>query len=479
MAARIHPRDLAVTAMIRKTLLLLASTGLLAACATDPVGPQSAAIATPAGWVGLKATPKNAPLASDTAIAVEQRWWRSFGDPTLDRLVTEALAGNKNLAVAVARVVEARAGRAGAEANLLPIVSGAGNLQRANLGYASNDKAISLKEGDLEASWEVDLFGKNQARAAQSAAIVQSQDASRQAAMVSLLAEVARNYFDLRDAQTQIAITEKNLATEQRTLDLIRVQMAGALASDLDVERAAAQVSTTSARLPALRASQATTMNRLNVLLGVPPGTADSWVMPAVALKPLAPQVLVAAPASVLASRPDIRAAERSFAASISASTSASKEIFPTISLTALFGIQSSSLYSAANPWSAAAGLTQPILNFGRIQSDIDTANARQTQAFATYQETVLEGLEDMEDALSLYLTETSRQHDLDLAAQQNRRAVDLANRQYQAGYTGLLDLLVAQRDELDAESSLATSNATLRKNLVRIYTAAGGGWSL
>jgi outer membrane protein TolC len=186
----------------------------------------------------------------------------------------------------------------------------------------------------------------------------------------------------------------------------------------------------------------------------------------------------VAAPAKVLANRPDVRAAERQFAASLSAREAATKEFFPTISLACLFGVQDSS-YFYSRPWSGAASLTTPIFDFGRIEADIDAADARQKQAFLTYQETVLEAATDMEDALSFYLHDNARQQDLALAADQNKKSVDLATQQYRAGYSGLLDLLVAQQSELDAESSLATSEAQLRKDLVHIYAAAGGGWSL
>ena len=462
----------------------LLAIGLLAlAGCTSPVGSQASGIDAPDAWSRLWGKDKqdasgNLPLASTDATDIEQRWWQSFNDPALDQLIDGALANNKTLKIAEARVAEARAGRGGAEANLYPQVSVTGAVSRGNQGYATSNKPINVREADLQASWEVDLFGKNQARVAEATAILQSEDAHRQAVLVSLLAEVARNYFDLRDYQEQIAITRRNLATQQRTLDLIKVQLQGALSSDLDVERAAAQVSTTSAQLPALQSASEVTLDHLNILLGSPPGTRDAWLSTSTPLQPLAPTVLVAAPARVLANRPDVRAAERSFAASLSASDAASREIYPTVSLTALFGVQNSSLFNAT-PWGVGAGLVQPVLNFGRIQSDIDVADARQQQAFLGYQETVLEALEDMENALSLYLYETSRRQDLDHAAAQNRKAVDLANRQYTAGYSGLLDLLVAQRDELAAESSLASSSAQLRKNLVHIYVAAGGGWKL
>jgi NodT family efflux transporter outer membrane factor (OMF) lipoprotein len=451
----------------------------LAAC-TNPLGPQDSGIRIADMWTrlwGEDQPVQELPLASDDRIAVEQRWWQSFADPTLDRLIAGALANNKTLRIAEARVAEARAGRRGAEAELLPEVSATGSATRGNQGVISQNRPITISEADLQASWEIDLFGKNQARAAAAGAILQSEDARRDAVLVALLAETARSYFALRNDQEQSEITAKNLATQQRTLDLITAQQTGALSSGLDVGRAAAQVATTAAQLPSLRAAYSANLNRLSVLLGTPPGSQDEWIAPRVPLKPLDAKILVAAPAAVLATRPDVRAAERNFAASRSALAAATKELYPTISLVGLFGVQDSTLFSGATPWTLGAGLAQPLLNFGRIRSRIDAADARQQQAFLAYQQTVLEALEDMENAISLYLTETNRQRDLAVAAEQDKRSVDLANQQYTSGYSGLLDLLVAQRDELAAESSLAASNTQLREDLVHIYTAAGGGW--
>lgn len=459
---------------MKRSLLWLALASLTAC--TDLPQTQTPGITPPAAWTG---TATGQGLIADDGAGIEQAWWKSFGDPVLDRLIGKALADNKSLQVAKARVLEAQAGQSGAEAALLPVLNGTAGISRGNQGYATSNKVINIREANLQASWEADIFGKNRARAGEAAAISQSVEADAQALTVSLLADVARTYFELRNEQEQIRITRENLATQQKTLELIRAQRAGALSSDLDVERAAAQVSTTSAQIPALEAAYEVTLHRLNVLLGTPPGqTPDGEMVRSQTLKAPTAAILVAAPARVLANRPDVRAAERRFAASLSARDAATREFYPTISLTALFGVQDSSAFSTA-PWSLGAGLVQPLFNFGRIRSQIDAADARQTQSFLTYQETVLEALEDMENALSAYVHETRRQHDLDLAAQENRRAVTLANQQYKAGYSGLLDLLVAQHDALEAESALAASDAQLRKSLVAIYAAAGGGWSL
>ena len=461
--------------MIKNTLFAVSALVLLAAC-TSPEPVQEAKLATPDAWTRLSHS--DAALAGSSSIEVEQAWWNSFGDSALDRLIGRALANNKSLQIAAARVAEAEAGLSGSKAQLMPNITGSGDVTRGNQGYFTNDKAITAKEGYVQASWELDIFGKNQARVRQAGALAQSEEAQRQAVMVSLLADVARTYFDLRNDQEQIRITKANLQTQRKTLDLIKAQRLGALSSQLDVSRSTAQVATTSAQLPALEAAYETALDRLNLLLGETPGTLDAELAPAEGLPALKQTVLVAAPAKVLANRPDVRAAERQFAASISAHEAATKEFFPTISLAGLFGIQDSS-YFYSRPWSGAASLSTPIFDFGRIEADIDAADARQKQAFLTYQETVLEAVTDMEDALSLYLHDNARLQDLALAADQNKKSVDLANQQYVAGYSGLLDLLVAQQSELDAESSLANSEAQLRKDLVHIYAAAGGGWSL
>ena len=418
---------------------------------------QETKLSTPDAWTRLSKS--DAALAGSDSIEIEQAWWKSFNDPALDRLIGRALENNKTLQIAAARVAEAEAGLSGSKAELLPNISGNGDITRGNQGYATSNKSVTLKEGYVQASWEVDLFGKNQARVRQAGALAQSAEAQRQAVMVSLLADVARTYFDLRNDQEQIRITRANLQTQQKTLDLINAQRVGALSSQLDVSRSTAQVATTSAQLPALEAAYETALDRLNLLLGETPGTLDAELAPAHGLPALQQKVLVAAPAKVLANRPDVRAAERQFAASISAKEAATKEFFPTISLAGLFGIQDSSAFYS-RPWSGAAGLTMPIFDFGRIEADIDTADARQKQAFLGYQEAVLEAATDMEDALSFYLHDNARQHDLALAADQNKKSVDLATQQYRAGYSGLLDLLVAQQNELAAESSLADSEA-------------------
>lgn len=460
-------------------VLALGILAFLTGC-TSPVATQNPGLDIASSWNELMTTTKpdnlQAPLTQSSEASVDQRWWGHFADPLLDALIAEAMTGNKTLQIAKARVEEARAGRVAVRSSLFPQLNGAAGVQRANLGFFSSDQTINFSEAEVTVSWEMDLFGRNQARVAEASALVESATAAQQAVRVGLLAEVARTYFEMRNYQRQTDLAERNFAIQQRTLAIVQQKKAENKASDLDVERAAYQVSATGALLPALRTAVNASKNRLAVLLGNPPGSKDAVLVAKQELPPLDPHVLIAAPAEVLAGRPDIRAAERRFAASISAKSVAEKAWLPDISLMGFFGRQSTTpLNSTA--WGMGTNLVQPILNFGAIQGQIDAADARQKQAFLDYQQTVLAAVENMENALSAYLSETTRNARLMAAAGQSRKAATLVHQQYDSGYASFLDVLDAERTQLVAESALSASDFALRENLVNIYAAAGGGW--
>lgn len=477
---------------VNKIFLTALGFSILTAC-VKPVGFQDSGIDTPETWHTLEeqsadAAFWNTPLVVDNCAEVEQQWWHHFEDPILDTLIARALLGNLSLGIATTRIEEARAARLGAFSVLMPQISLYADAQRGNQGFYTLDKPLSYEDVNIQASWELDLFGKNQTRLAARIALVQNEVILRQGVMVSLLAEVARNYFDFRNYQRQLAITNENLATQKQTLQLTINQFQEAYASDFDIQRAAAQVSSTESRIPTLQIALELARNRLDVLLGSVPGQNDDlFSAQTEPLQPLDPQIIIAAPATVLGTRPDIRAAERNFAASISTFQAAKKEWFPTISLTSFFGFQAlqdfrhssqpSVLQDFIRTWNVLGTLTQPLINFGKIESDIEATNAQKKRAYLEYQETVLQALEEMENALTNYLNETSRNASLTNAVNHNQKALELANQQYTNGYTNLLDVLIVQRNTLEAESVEAESHYKLRKDLVNIYTAAGGGW--
>ncbi len=463
--------------MFKYNFFLLAV--ILSGCHSSSLDFQNSGIDTPVLWHSLTTSesPNNpASLALHKDAEIDQLWWQNFDDPVLNTLIQEALNNNKTLQIAKERVTEARAGRLLAQSSLLPQINGTANTKRQNLGFLTQEKTINFTQADIQASWELDIFGRNQAKNAHASAILQSTEASQQAVRVGLLAEVARTYFDMHTYKNQISVTEKNLAIQQKTLALIESQKQGGLASDFDIERTKAQLSVTEAQIPALKMAYDATLNRMNVLLGYPPNYTDYLLKKPTILKPLNHNILIAAPAKTLQARPDIRVAEREFVASTQSTQAAKASLFPNISLTALFGIQESTQFSST-PWNVGAGLVQPILNFGAIQSQIDSANSRQKQAFLNYQQVVLSALENMENALSSYLYETTRNASLIKGMEHTNKAATLAKQYYDAGYTGLLEVLIADKNLLDAELAVTISEIALRKNLINIYTAAGGGW--
>lgn len=471
---------------VNKILLTSLILTILTAC-VKPIGFQASGIDDPETW---HTSIWDSPLVVLDCAEVEQTWWRNFGDPILDTFIERALENNISLGIAGTRIEEARAARLSSFSVLMPQISLNADAQRGNQGLFTFDKPLSYEDVTIQANWELDLFGKNQARLAANIALLQNEVILRQGVIVSLLAEVARNYFDFRNYQRQLEITHENLVTQRQTLELTINQFEEAYASDFDIQRAAAQVSSTEARIPTLQIALEMARNRLDVLLGSTPGENDDLFALQAPLKPLNSQIVIAAPATVLGTRPDVRAAERSFAASISSFQAAKKEWFPTISLTTFFGFQalqdiprsstsaqSSVLKHFIRTWNVMGALSQPLINFGRIEADIEAADAQKKRAYLQYQETVLEALEEMENALTNYLNETLRNGSLTDAVTHNHQALDLANQQYTNGYTNLLDVLIVQRNALEAESIEAESHYKLRKDLVNIYTAAGGGW--
>lgn len=452
---------------------------IVSSCNHNTLELQKSGIETPQSWHSLakNKSPNNpVSLARHKDVEIDQLWWQNFDDPVLNTLIQEALNNNKTLQIAKERITEAQAGRLLAQSSLLPQINGTANSKRQNLGFLTREKTINFSQADIQASWEVDVFGRNQAKKAHASAILQSTEASQQAVRVGLLAEVARTYFDMHNYQNQIRITEKNLAIQKKTLVLVQSQKQGGLASDFDIERTKAQLSLTEAQIPTLKMAYNATLNRMNVLLGYPPNHNDDFLKKPMTLKPLNQNILIAAPAKTLQTRPDIRVAEREFVASIASTKAAHASVFPNISLTALFGVQETTQFSST-PWNVGAGLVQPILNFGAIQSQIDSANSRQKQAFLNYQQSVLLAIEDMENALSSYLYETKRNTSLTTAMHHTHKEATLAKTYYEAGYTGLLEVLKADKNLLDTELAVTTSEIALRKNLINIYTAAGGGW--
>lgn len=299
--------------------------------------------------------------------------------------------------------------------------------------------------------------------------------------MVTLLAEVAQNYLELRGSQRQLAIAQANLKAQSETLGITRSRYEAGLASDLDVARAQAQVQTTQSQIPALQASARQSIHLLGVLLGQPPMALAEELSRHEAIPEPPPQVPVGLPSELLRRRPDIRRAERQLAAATARIGVATANLFPRFSLTGSFGLQSGQLdtlpNAGSNFWSIGPGVRWLVLDWGRVRSEIHVQNARQEQALLAYEQTVLTALREVEDALVVFTHEQARHQALVRALAANRRAVELATQLYQQGLSDFLSVLQAQRDLYASEDALAQSDLTVSTALVRLYKSLGGGW--
>lgn len=468
---------------MRKLILFLLFLMPLAAC---KVGPNYHAPKMTVPSTYQNAT-SNEP-ASSAAQSNPAEWWTTLEDQTLNSLMDRAVRNNLDLQLAQSRVREARARYGVEKSNLFPGVNASASYQRSRTSENLGNPFTNIVNGNLfqagfDASWEIDVFGGIRRSIEAANADIASEIENRRDVMVTLLAEVARDYVELRAAQQQAAIAQANLKAQQETLDLTKVRFQAGLVSDLDVARAEALVKTTASELPTLETSAQQSIHLLSTLLGEEPNALVHELAAEAQIPQSPPDVPSILPSDLLRRRPDIRRAERELAAQTARIGVATSDLFPKFSLTAAIGLQSTKagdlVDSGSKFWSIIPGLSLPIFNFGRIKNNIAVQNAREEQAFITYEQTVLNGLREVEDALVAFSNEQGRRQTLSDAVAANRRAVDLSQQLYGQGLTDFLSVLQAQRDLFNSEDALVQSNRIVTANYVAVYKALGGGWEI
>lgn len=416
------------------------------------------------------------------AATIDQRalsqWWTTFDDPVLSRLIARAIAGNRDLRHAVARVREARARRLRARAELFPLVAASGSQVYRN----DEQSGTMLYTAGFDASWELDLFGGRRSELAAATATLQARQEDVRDALVTLTSEVALNYIDTCVATARLATATANLRTQREALDIARYRYEAGLTALIDVEQARTNLEQTRATVPALRIEREQALNRLAVLLGEPAGSlAQELAAPRPI--PVAPiTIAIGLPADVLRRRPDVRRAERELVAQAARVGVARAELFPSLSLRGTIGLEALSLgdllSSGARALTAAIDIAQPVFTAGRIRQNIAIETALQEQAALEYEQTILVALEEVENALVAYAEEQVRRDALEAARDAARAAAELAESRYETGITDFLVVLDAQRTLLTIEDQLAISTGDVVANLVRLYKAAGGGWA-
>ena len=491
----------------------------LAGCAVGPDYRQPAPFWSPASWFGNRQppVPKRALFSQPTAEPIDPNWWAVFHDPELTSLEQRIAGGNFDVRTAVVRLAESRSSLGVSRADLFPQFNANGSYTReqqskngiiglfggggggtsgsSSPGTASNGLGgtvggipntsltapFDLYQVGFDASWEVDFWGRVRRAVESSQAQLVASAESQRNTLLSSLAELARDYIQLRGAQRNIQITRDNLVTAQRTLELTRMRAQGGLGSNVDVANAAAQVATTQSQLPDLQAQEITLTNAIALLLGQPPDALNAELQQPKPIPLVPPRVPLGLPGELARRRPDIRQAEAQLHAATADIGVAVADFYPRFTISGSVALQAIQLKRAFNlnsdTYSLGPSVTLPIFQGGRLRRTLELRQGQQQEAAIAYQRAVLGALHDVNNALTNYLAEQSKRAALEAAVRQNQRALSLSRDQYTQGLELFLNVLTTERQLLAAQQQLNASLTTQATDLVQIYKSLGGGW--
>lgn len=416
-----------------------------------------------------------------------EHYWTGFADATLTSLVEDALAHNKDLSAAQANLRAARASRRLAGFDQYPTVtlsaSYTHNLdsQEQLPGVDMHDREFDAAQAGFDGLWELDLFGRVRRSVEAARGDVGAAAATLQDARVSVIAEVARDYFILRGLQDQLALTQRNADNQFSSLKLTRNRLEAGRGNELDTSRAEAQWQTTLASIPSLQATIATTCYRLSVLTGRQPTTLSAGLAALAPMPALPPLNAIGSPEALLRRRPDVRVAERRLAASTARIGVAMGDLFPKVTLVGDVGYFAPTFgdfgQSEARSFSVGPSISWAAFDLGRVRARISSSKALTDAALASYESAVLGALEDTEGALISYGRSQSRRDALKIAAAASDRAADLARKRFEGGLIDFLEVLDAERTALSAELLLSQSRTDAATSLIAVYKALGAGW--
>ncbi|MBQ6772771.1 MAG: TolC family protein [Synergistaceae bacterium] len=418
----------------------------------------------------------------DKNINILAQWWETFNDPTLTELIGRAFANNKDIQTSRAKVQEARAQLGLSMADASPRVDGSGTWTHSepskNIPNAGSSNNYHL---GFDASWELDLWGKKQDNINASKAAYEAEYASLHNAWVSLSAEVAGNYINLRTFQERIKIAENNINLQQDMLNLTQSQFDAGLKDELAVKQSRYTLERTKSTLPALRQQIEEIMNALAILTGEVPGSINELLNNNNSFPEVDVNRLNGIPAETIRQRPDIIAAERNLAAQRSRKKAAQKDYYPTITLTGSIGLDSlhsSTIFEGHSIGSTfLPRLSWPIFNGGQIRKNIKVQTAREEQMLAAYEKTVLSAVSEVRNALTSNVQEEIRNQSLQSALNSAHDALNTARDKYEQGLTDFNSVLNAMESVNSIENDLASSNGQRMLNLITLFKALGGGW--
>jgi NodT family efflux transporter outer membrane factor (OMF) lipoprotein len=463
----------------RRTALAALAAALNSACAA--VGPdyEVPELRLPETWQA----PQEAGLTAGPADPVA--WWRRFDDPLLPVLVEQALTQNLDLRASLARLGSARALRGVAAAEAWPQVDARAGYEARreseNTPFGAFIPTTDIHAAGFDAAWELDLWGRVRRSVEAASLDIEASEAEVRAAALSVAAEVARTYVELRAAQRRLGIARDNLTLQNQTLDLVRARLEAGLVGERDVAQAATNVETTRSRLPQLEAAANVARHRLAVLLGQAPGSLPAELAEPRALPGLPASLAVGAPADLLRRRPDLRRAERRFAAEVARIGIAEADFYPRLVLSGTIGLASDGAADFFDEDSGVLGfgpsLRWNLFDGGRLRNRVRALEASAEAAQIDYEQTVLLAIEETENAMDGFVREQARRDALARAAAEARRAVGLAQTQYREGLTDFQAVLDSERIVATIEDDLASSDAAVATRAIAVFKALGGGF--
>lgn len=468
---------------MKKVLVISLISFSLAGCASfrdyiQPETPESVKATSLANDEMYRFASQQQPVAA---------WWNEFDDKQLVKLVEQSLKTNLDVRIAYANLLEARAISRALDSDRYPSIEATGDYSR-NLASQERSpnqtvaRVSNLYQAGFDATWELDVFGRVSARINAQQALEQAVDANLQQIYVTVAAEVARSYFELRGAQYRLDIAERNAYNQRETFNLTEDMFEAGSASGLDVSRAQTQLSLTRSSIPPLKAQVTATINTLSVLTGQVPDALRAELSASKPLPSLPITVAVGHAEDLLKRRPDIRYAERQLAATVAQYNLSVSDLFPSVNILGSLGFISTNLSTFGT--SALAGAIGPSISWqvfdrDRLHAQVDQADARSQAALAEYEKTVLNALRETQTAISDFSYEEQRRVELQQAAASAQQSVNAAKERFDFGYDSFLDVLDAERTLLEAEDSLANSEISSGLDLISIYKALGGGWQV
>jgi outer membrane protein, multidrug efflux system len=468
--------------IMNKSLMAITIVATLAGCA---VGPNYQAPATPP--VGKFVAADAANLYSNNE--VEKAFWKRFDDALLNKLVDDAVKSNTDIRVALANLGEAKALAKESRAQLLPTIlansSYKDSLDAANQTRMPNptraQREFQASIASIDFSWELDLAGRLRRASESARAGEAASEASLQDVMISITAEVARTYFELRGVQAELAAQRANTASLVETQKLVDARLNAGAGTGLDVARAKALTESARAVVPQLETAVTRAINRLNILTGKPPGQLNAELALSKPLPTLQSLTAIGTPEALLKRRPDVRAAEREVAAATARIGVAMADFYPRISIGGDVGVNAPNAKdwsdSTSQFWSFGPRLTWAFLDSGRIRANINRAEARTEAALARFDKTVLTALEETENALASYAESRQREAALGEASKAAGEAANLAKLRFEAGASDFLTLLDAERTRIQATREFDQARATTATSMVGLYKALAGGF--